>query len=132
MELLRVALRVVYQTLRCTKIHSNAIIEARTISLLQLVIDKDGVHDKLKLLAMQTLRELAVGGYHTMLLDTTLVNRLLKYLQPSGSSTILSLDSDEAPTCLHRASLEVLQALVQASSFNAQNLIGAGMVRVIC
>jgi hypothetical protein len=81
---------------------------------------------------MQTLRELAVGGYHTLVLDTALVSRLLKYLQPASGGTIISLESEEAPTCLHRASLEVLEALISASSYNAQNLIATGMIRVIC
>jgi hypothetical protein len=77
-----------------------------------MVIEKDGVQDKLRLLAMHTLRELAIGGYHTMLLDMILINRLLKYLQPNPSGTIVSLESEEAPSCLHRAALEVLEALI--------------------
>ena len=68
---------------------------------------------------MQTLRELAVGGYHSLLLDISMVNRLLKYLQPNSAGTLISQESEEAPSCLHRASLEVLEALVSASSFNA-------------
>ena len=34
-----------------------------------MIIEKEGVNDKLKLLALQTLRELALSGYHMMLLD---------------------------------------------------------------
>lgn len=119
MQLLRVAMRVVYQTLHNTKLHSNSINEARLIPVLQLVIEKDGVHDKLKLLALHTLRELAVSGYHTILLDMTLINRLLKFLQPSILGSVISLESEEAPSCLHRAALEVLEALVSASSYNS-------------
>lgn len=39
-----------------------------------MIIEKEGVNDKLKLLALQTLRELALSGYHMMLLDLTLIN----------------------------------------------------------
>jgi hypothetical protein len=123
MQLLRVALRCVYQTLHFTKIHSNAITEARMIPVLQMIIEKEGVHEKLKLLALQTLRELAINGYHTILLDMTLINRLLRFLQPSSLGSIVSLESEEAPSCLHRAALEVLEALIAASSYNSQNLI---------
>lgn len=79
-ELLRVALRCVFLTLRYTKMHSSSITEAKLIAVLQTIIEKDGVQDKLRLLALQTLRELAVGGYHTMLLDMSLLSRLLRFL----------------------------------------------------
>lgn len=87
--------------------------------MLQLIIEKDGIHEKLKLLALHTLRELAISGYHTILLDMTLINRLLKFLQPSILGSVISLESEEAPSCLHRAALEVLEALVAASSYNS-------------
>jgi|688.fasta_scaffold239756_1 hypothetical protein len=45
-----------------------------------MIVEKDGVNDKLKLLALQSLRELAQSGYHMMLLDLTLVNLMLRYL----------------------------------------------------
>ena len=96
-----------------------------------MIIEKEGVHEKLKLLALQTLRELAINGYHTILLEMTLINRLLRFLQPSSLGSIVSLESEEAPSCLHRAALEVLEALIAASSYNSQNLISAGMVRIL-
>lgn len=45
---------------------------------------------------------------------------------------MVSLESEEAPPCLHRAALEVLEALIAASSYNSQNLIAAGMIRILC
>lgn len=57
-----------------------------------MIIEKEGVNDKLKLLALQTLRELALSGYHMMLLDLTLINQLLKFLQPNTLGAFISLE----------------------------------------
>lgn len=67
-----------------------------------------------------------------MLLDLTLINLMLRYLQPSTIGSMISLEQEEAPSCLHRAALEVLEALIASSSYNSQTLINAGMIRVLC
>ena len=81
---------------------------------------------------MRALRELAIGGYHTLLLDMPMLNRLLKFLQPSSVGSMASLESEEAPSCMYWAALQVLQAIIAASSYNSQSLIGAGMIRILC
>lgn len=80
LQVLRVALRCVYSTIHFTKVHSNAITEARIVQVLQMIVDRDGLSEKLKLLALQALREFAVSGYHMMLMDLSLINTLLKFL----------------------------------------------------
>lgn len=52
--------------------------------MLQAILElkpPDGVEiDKMRLVALLTLRELAQGGYHMALLDPSVVNTLLRYV----------------------------------------------------
>lgn len=54
-----------------------------------------------------------------MILDLTLINQLIKFLQPNTTAAFINLEQEEAPSCLHRASLEVLEALIAVSSYNS-------------
>jgi hypothetical protein len=40
----------------------------------------EGADDKMKLLAMQTLREIASGGFHMALLEIPLINTLHRFI----------------------------------------------------
>jgi len=84
-----------------------------------MIIEKEDAQEKLRLLAMRSLKELAVGGYHTLLLDMTMLSRLLKFLQPTSIGSAASLESEEAPSCLYWAAFQVLDAIISASSYNS-------------
>ena len=75
-------LRAVYQTLKFTKIHTMALTEQnRIVAVLQSILSEQSLHhEKLKLLALKTLRELACSGYHMVLLDMSLLSMLMRYL----------------------------------------------------
>lgn len=107
------AFRVVYLTLKYTKIHTQAITDNnKIVTVLQLILnEQSAATEKLKLLGLKTLRELAASGYHMVLLDMSLLNLLMRFLQFSRLVTAQS----ERPSCLHQAALEVFQALISST-----------------
>ena len=75
--------RAIYLTLKYTKIHNQNITENnKIITVIQLILSELQTfsNEKLKLLALKTLRELAANGYHMVLLDMSLLSTLMRYI----------------------------------------------------
>jgi hypothetical protein len=101
-------------TLKSTKIHTQALTENnRIVSVLQVILrEQSSSSEKLKLLGLKTLRELAASGYHMVLLDMSLLSLLMRFLHFGRG---LSSQTGEGVSCLHQASLEVFQALISST-----------------
>ena len=83
MEVFRAALRCVYFTLKFTRIHTTNIKDSQIVAVFHLILDSNQISsqipEKLKLLALQTVRELTQTGFH-MMLDPPLISMLMRYL----------------------------------------------------
>ena len=76
------ALKMVYLTLKYTKIHTSDVTKSnKIITVLHTILNESSNADeKLKLLALKTLRELAASGYHMVLIDASVISLLTRYL----------------------------------------------------
>ncbi len=78
------ALKCVYNTAHACKTHNSTLVQTRQVGVLQAILElkpPDNVEiDKMRLVALLTMRELVQGGYHMALLDPTVVNTLLRYV----------------------------------------------------
>ena len=69
-------------TLKHSKQHNKDVTESnKVITVLQTILnEQSNADEKLKLLALKTLRELASGGYQLILIDVSLISLLTRYL----------------------------------------------------
>jgi len=129
MNVFQAALKCVYKTVKNTKLHTSDMISVKIINVLQMILEQSA-DEKLKVLALQTLRELAAGGFHIHLVDIQLFNTLFKFITPQSNP-----QEDPLTPCLHLCSFEVLQAMISSScqsTYNFEKLTGSGLVRVVC
>ena len=83
-----------------------------------MLIDKN-LDEKINLISLQILRELAVTGFHLPLMDNIFLGTLMRILQ----------SPDQA---LYGLTIDVLKALIDTTSYNTMNLINFGFLRVLC
>lgn len=70
------ALKCIYLTVKATKIHNSTLVQTKVVGVMQAILEWQSADDKIKLIALQSLRELASGGYHMALLDLSVVATL--------------------------------------------------------
>jgi len=101
-EVYTAALICFYHTVKSTKIHTNTLIQCKAITLLEAILNWEGADDKMKLLAMQTLREIASGGFHMALLEIPLINTIHRFI------SIVTPSNESLSQCLYQAALEII------------------------
>jgi hypothetical protein len=77
--LLQAALKCIYNTVKFSKIHTNYILQLKLVPLLQTIIDK-AFDEKISLISLQILKELALNGYAMTFMDAMLCNSLVRII----------------------------------------------------
>mmetsp|Transcript_25626 Transcript_25626/g.24919 ORF Transcript_25626/g.24919 Transcript_25626/m.24919 type:complete len:393 (-) Transcript_25626:124-1302(-) len=117
--LLHASLKCMYYTVKYSKIHTSYILSLKLVPILQSFIDK-AFDEKMSLLSLLTLKELAVNGFAMTFMDNLLFNSLLRVVLQGNENATYGL------------ALDVIKAVSETSNYSIINLASYGLIRSLC
>ena len=63
------AIKCIYLTVKFSVFHYDSILNNKILSIVQILLDRNGVDEKIKLLCLKILVEMAINKYQIALLD---------------------------------------------------------------